>query len=176
MAREALVAGEALIDFIADSHGPLTAVESFSRRAGGAPASVAVGLARLDRTPWFCTALATDAFGDHLATVLDREGVRDRFVRREPDAQTALAIVSHSEDADREFTFYRQGTADRPFDASGVPGEPAGVPEHRRRRHDEHGTEGVLGRGGSREPHTDGCRLRLLSVFGPVPPAPPTAV
>ena len=121
MTREALVAGEALIDFIPDRHGPLTAVESFSRRAGGAPANVAVGLARLDRTPWFCTALATDAFGDHLATVLDREGIPDRFVRREPDARTALAFVSHSEDADREFTFYRQGTADRLFDASGVP-------------------------------------------------------
>ncbi|GAA0542243.1 carbohydrate kinase family protein [Halorubrum ejinorense] len=121
MTRETLVAGEALIDFIPDRHGALAAVESFSRQAGGAPANVAVGLARLGRTPWFCTTLATDAFGDHLASVLDREGIPDRFVSREPDAQTALAFVSHSRDADREFTFYRQGTADRRFDASGVP-------------------------------------------------------
>ncbi|MDB2276632.1 PfkB family carbohydrate kinase, partial [Halorubrum ezzemoulense] len=38
-----------------------------------------------------------------------------------PDARTALAFVSPSADAAREFTFYRQGTADRLFDASGVP-------------------------------------------------------
>lgn len=121
MTREALVAGEMLIDFIPDRHGPLAAVESFSRRAGGAPANVAVGLARLERTPWFCSTLATDAFGDHLATVLDREGIPDRFVNREPDSQTALAFVSHSDDADRDFAFYRQETADRQFDATGVP-------------------------------------------------------
>ncbi|QAU12277.1 carbohydrate kinase [Halorubrum sp. BOL3-1] len=123
MVREVLVAGETLIDFIPDRPGSLATVESFSRQAGGAPANVAVGLARLDRTPWFCTALATDAFGDHLASVLDREGIPDRFVSREPDAQTALAFVSHGADADREFTFYRAETADRRFDASGVPDE-----------------------------------------------------
>jgi len=55
MTREVLVAGETLIDFLPDRSGSLSAVESFSRRAGGAPANVAVGLARLDRTPWFCT-------------------------------------------------------------------------------------------------------------------------
>ena len=121
MTREVLVAGETLIDFIPDRTGSLSAVESFSRRAGGAPANVAVGLARLDRTPWFCTALATDAFGDYLATVLDREGIPDRFVSREADARTALAFVSHGADADREFTFYRAETADRQFDAGGVP-------------------------------------------------------
>jgi len=121
MTREILVAGETLIDFIPAEHGPLAAVESFSRQAGGAPANVAVGLARLDRTPWFCTTLATDPFGDHLATVLDREGIPDRFVSRAPETQTALAFVSHDRDADRGFTFYRQETADRQFDASGVP-------------------------------------------------------
>jgi fructokinase len=120
MTRETLVAGEALIDFIPGERGALATVEAFSRQAGGAPANVAVGLARLNRTPWFCTTLATDAFGEHLATVLDREGIPDRFVNRAPDAQTALAFVSHGRDADREFTFYRQETADRQFDTSGV--------------------------------------------------------
>jgi len=121
MSREVLVAGETLIDFIPDRPGSLAAVESFSRRAGGAPANVAVGLARLDRTPWFCTALAADPFGSHLADVLDDEGIPDRFVTRDPDRQTALAFVSHGADADREFTFYRSDTADRHLDTSVVP-------------------------------------------------------
>lgn len=120
MTREALVAGETLIDFLPDRHGRLADVESFSRRAGGAPANVAVGLARLDRTPWFCTALADDPFGSHLAQVLDREGVPDDFVTEVPDSRTALAFVSHGPDADREFTFYRSDTADRRLDTSVV--------------------------------------------------------
>ncbi|WP_096395737.1 carbohydrate kinase [Halorubrum trapanicum] len=120
MTREVLVAGETLIDFIPDRPGPLADVESFSKRAGGAPANVAVGLARLDRTPWFCTALADDPFGSHLAQVLDREGVPDDFVTEVPDSGTALAFVSHGEDADREFTFYRSETADRRLDTSVV--------------------------------------------------------
>jgi len=120
MTREILVAGETLIDFIPDRPGPLAGVESFSRRAGGAPANVAVGLSRLDRTPWFCTALATDSFGSHLAEVLDREGIPDRFVTREPERRTALAFVSHGADGDREFSFYRSDTADRYLDTSVV--------------------------------------------------------
>ncbi|SFR51335.1 carbohydrate kinase family protein [Halorubrum sodomense] len=120
MTRDVLVAGETLIDFIPDRPGPLADVESFSKRAGGAPANVAVGLARLDRTPWFCTALADDPFGSHLARVLDREGVPDDFVTEVPDSRTALAFVSHGPDADREFTFYRSNTADRHLDTSVV--------------------------------------------------------
>ncbi|MFC7323962.1 carbohydrate kinase [Halorubrum rutilum] len=123
MTRDVLVAGETLIDFIPDSPGSLGDVESFSRRAGGAPANVAVGLARLDRTPWFCTALADDPFGAHLGDVLDREGIPDRFVTAVPDSRTALAFVSHGPDADREFTFYRSDTADRRLDTSVVDDE-----------------------------------------------------
>jgi len=123
MTRDVLVAGETLIDFIPDDPGPLGDVDSFSRRAGGAPANVAVGLARLDRTPWFCTALADDPFGAHLGGVLDREGIPDRFVTTVPDRQTALAFVSHGRDADREFTFYRSDTADRRLDTSVVDDE-----------------------------------------------------
>jgi len=121
MARRVLVAGETLVDFLPDKPGSLAAVDSFSRQAGGAPANVAVGLARLEQTPWFCTTLAGDSFGEYLAGVLNREGIPDRFVSREPTTQTALAFVSHNQDADREFTFYRKGTADRQFDTSIIP-------------------------------------------------------
>ncbi|WP_135826208.1 carbohydrate kinase family protein [Halorussus ruber] len=116
-----LVAGEALVDFLPDSAGPLAEVETFSRRAGGAPANVAVALAHLDAAPWFWTRVGEDPFGDHLAETLREFGVPDRFVERDPAAKTALAFVSHDEEADRSFTFYRDGTADTRVEPGGVP-------------------------------------------------------
>lgn len=106
-----LVAGEMLVDFIPDSTGPLAGVETFHRRAGGAPANVAVGLARLGETPWLCTTLSTDPFGEFLANRLVDEGLPERFVTR-VDNSTALAFVSHGDDADRQFSFHRERTAD----------------------------------------------------------------
>lgn len=107
-----LVAGETLIDFLPESTGPIASVETFHRRPGGAPANVAVGLARLDRPPLFWTRIGEDPFGRFLETTLADAGIPDRFITRDPDAKTALAFVSLGEDADREFSFYRHETAD----------------------------------------------------------------
>jgi fructokinase len=109
---DVLVAGETLIDFLPDRPGSLDRVETFTRRPGGAPANVAVGLAALDAVPWFWTRVGSDPFGDLLVRILDGHGLPDRFVERDPEAKTTLAFVSHDEDADRAFTFYRDGTAD----------------------------------------------------------------
>jgi fructokinase len=62
-----------------------------------------------------------DPFGDFLATTLDGYGVPDRFVERDAEAETALAFVSHDADADRDFTVYRDGTADTRLEPGGVP-------------------------------------------------------
>ena len=109
---EILVAGETLVDFIPDAPGPLASVESFSKRPGGAPANVAVGLARLGATPDFWTRIGTDPFGDFLAAALDDEGIPGAYVERDPDAKTTLAFVSLGEDAEREFSFYRERAGD----------------------------------------------------------------
>ena len=118
-----LVAGEALVDFLPERSGPLAGVESFHRRPGGAPANVAVGLAALDRTPWFWTRVGADPFGDALAETLADAGLPDRFVERDPEAKTTLAFVEHDADADRAFTFYRDGTADTRLQPGRVPGD-----------------------------------------------------
>lgn len=118
--RDILVAGETLIDFLPSETGPLASVETFSRRAGGAPANVAIALSRLDRTPWFLTNVAEDAFGDFLMATLDEHGIPHRFVTRDPDHRTTLAFVAHDSDADRSFSFYRTETADQYVDASVV--------------------------------------------------------
>ncbi len=107
-----LVAGEALIDFIPDTEGPLSGVETFHRRAGGAPSNVAVGLARLDAPPIFWTRVGDDAFGEFLQGRFASAGVNDEYVCVDPDAKTALVFVSLDPDAERSFSFHRDGTAD----------------------------------------------------------------
>ncbi|AUV81547.1 carbohydrate kinase [Salinigranum rubrum] len=112
MTRSVLVAGETLIDFIPEQTGPLAAVESFSRRAGGAPANVAVGLAHLDAQPLFWTRVGDDAFGDYLRETLADAGLDDRYIEVDPAAKTGLAFVSLGEEAEREFSFHRHESAD----------------------------------------------------------------
>jgi len=115
-----LVAGETLVDFVPGSTGPLADVESFDRRPGGAPANVAVALARLHDPPLFWTRVGADPFGDFLAERLDSEGIPARFVERDPGAHTTLAFVSRGESEPR-FTFYREGTADTRLEPGTVP-------------------------------------------------------
>ncbi len=119
MTPDTLVVGECLVDFIPSEPGPLADVEQFHRRAGGAPANVAVGLERLDETPWLCTTLSTDPFGEFLAETLAGEGVPERFVTQ-IDRPTALAFVSHGPDVGHGFTFYRENTADTHLDTAAV--------------------------------------------------------
>jgi fructokinase len=117
---EILVAGETLVDFLPDRSGPLRDVEGFTRRAGGAPANVAIALARLGERPWFLSNLSTDAFGEFLMETLATEGVPERLLTRDKDHRTTLAFVAHDESADRSFTFYRTETADQHIDPSVV--------------------------------------------------------
>ncbi|WP_318569798.1 carbohydrate kinase [Salinigranum marinum] len=112
MTRTVLVAGETLIDFIPQQTGPLAAVETFSRRAGGAPANVAVGLAHLDTLPEFWTRVGDGAFGDYLTGVLADAGLADTYVEVDEEAKTGLAFVSLGEEAEREFSFHRHESAD----------------------------------------------------------------
>jgi len=120
----ALVAGEALVDMLPGSSGPLAAVERFDRRFGGAPANVAVGLARLGDPPLFWTRVGSDPFGDFLADRLAAAGVATDLVERDPAARTGLAFVSLADDGERSFTFYRDGSADTRLDPDRVPDLP----------------------------------------------------
>lgn len=112
MTDRALVAGETLVDMLPDAPAPLAEVERFDRRFGGGPANVVVGLARLADPPLFWTRVGADPFGDFLAGRLADEGVPTDLVERDDEAQTGLAFVSLDESGEREFTFYRDGSAD----------------------------------------------------------------
>ena len=99
--------GEMLIDFT-----PYEEEGVFKRNAGGAPANVAVCVARLGGESAVVTKLGKDMFGDYLVNVLQKEKVDDTFVYRTDSANTALAFASLREDGERSFSFYRNPSAD----------------------------------------------------------------
>jgi fructokinase len=109
--------GEALIDFLADPPAPGDATRRFAQHAGGAPANVAVGVARLGGDARFIGMLGRDMFGDFLLAQFIRHGVDVAAVRRTGAAPTALAFVSLDGDGERSFSFYRPPAADLLFRA-----------------------------------------------------------
>lgn len=119
-----LVAGELIVDFHPATTGSLADVESFSKRPGGAPANVAVGLARLDTPARLWTRVGDDAFGDFLVDAVVDAGIDPEHVTRDPEASTGLAFVSLGADADREFQLYLDGTASSRLEPGAV--DPAG--------------------------------------------------
>ena len=113
MARDAVCIGEALIDFVPTEPGvSLADALSFRKAAGGAPANVAVGLARLGVSTSFIGVVGDDPFGEHLVKTLAAAGVGVEAVQRTSDAPTSLAFVSPLPDGGGDFVFYRQPGAD----------------------------------------------------------------
>ena len=105
--------GEALIDFIPNEKGvSLKDVENFLRVAGGAPLNVAATVAKLGGKSQILTKLGIDSFGDHIIEEVKPLGVDTSKVLRTKDANTALAFVSLKEDGERDFSFYRNPSAD----------------------------------------------------------------
>ena len=121
--KRVVTLGEALVDLVADEPrgAALQATRTFQRAAGGAPANVAVGVARLGTPAGFIGAVGSDPFGRFLKRTLQAEGVDTSQVAETAAGQTALAFVSHSAGGERGFLFYRQNAADlqlRPEDVN----------------------------------------------------------
>jgi fructokinase len=115
--------GEALIDFIPDTRGiELKHVAGFTKEAGGAPANVACAAAKLGASSSFIGKLGLDAFGDFLIETLEQAGVDTSRVFRTKEANTALAFVSLKADGDRDFSFYRNPSADMLLSADEIDG------------------------------------------------------
>ena len=115
MAQDILCFGEALIDFHAEGSGEGGFPRAFVPFAGGAPANVAVAVARLGGRARFAGMLSTDPFGDFLLDSLRRAGVGVQDVARTDEANTALAFVSLDARGERSFNFYRPPSADLLF-------------------------------------------------------------
>ncbi|KAK6146306.1 hypothetical protein DH2020_020175 [Rehmannia glutinosa] len=105
--------GEMLIDFVPTVSGvSLAEAPGFLKAPGGAPANVAIAVARLGGKAAFVGKLGDDEFGHMLAGILKQnKGARTAlaFVTL---AIHALAFVTLRADGEREFMFYRNPSAD----------------------------------------------------------------
>lgn len=79
---------------------------SFSKRAGGAPANVAVTASRLGADVEMVATVGEDEFGDFLVERLTEEDVDTTGVRR-VKYKTSMAFASLDKDAKPHFSFYR---------------------------------------------------------------------
>ncbi|CAO2825328.1 unnamed protein product [Amaranthus hypochondriacus] len=105
--------GEMLIDFVPTTSGiSLAEAPAFKKAPGGAPANVAVGIARLGGSSAFIGKVGEDEFGYMLADILKENNVNNEGMRFDPGARTALAFVTLRKDGEREFMFYRNPSAD----------------------------------------------------------------
>lgn len=118
---EVLSYGEAIVDFLPDSAGKkVRDVEWFRKESGGAPANVAIGLARLGRKVGLMCKVGDDEFGHFLIAHLEKEGVETSGVALTSEAKTGVAFISLDEHGDRSFMFFRAPSADMTFRARDV--------------------------------------------------------
>ncbi|KAJ8774717.1 hypothetical protein K2173_017163 [Erythroxylum novogranatense] len=105
--------GEMLIDFVPTVSGvSLAEAPGFLKAPGGAPANVAIAVARLGGRAAFVGKLGDDEFGHMLAGILRENGVIGDGINFDRGARTALAFVTLRADGEREFMFYRNPSAD----------------------------------------------------------------
>ena len=108
--------GEALIDFVATTADVTVGeAEGFVKAPGGAPANVAVGVARLGGNVAFLGKVGEDPFGRFLDRTFSEAGVDTGGIRFSPESRTSLAFVSRQKDGERSFCFFRNPGADMTY-------------------------------------------------------------
>ncbi|MGI8642567.1 MAG: PfkB family carbohydrate kinase, partial [Thermomicrobiales bacterium] len=116
-----LAIGETLIDLIVEDGAPgLESAARFIARDGGAPANVAVALARLGIASAFGGVVGDDPFGGRLRAMLNDEGVDTTGLLATSEAPTSLAFAWKDERGDGHFQLLR--LADRLLTADDVDG------------------------------------------------------
>lgn len=116
--------GELLIDFVSLESGvSLEQAPAFQKAPGGAPANVAVGLARLGHQVGFVGKVGDESFGRFLAGVLEENGVDVSGLSFDAETRTMLAFVSLTREGERDFMFYRHPSADMRLTAEDIPEE-----------------------------------------------------
>ena len=99
--------GEAIVDLISDRQTPdLQSAQLFKKMPGGAPANVAVGVARLGGHSGFLGKLGSDSMGEFLLKTLEAEGVDTLGCIQDGHSRTMLAMVSLGSGGERCFEFY----------------------------------------------------------------------
>lgn len=101
-----VILGEALIDVFADKGVPLRSATTLHPSPGGAPANVAVALARLGADVGFIGKVGVDDYGAFLIDLLAGEGVDTTHFVADPGGPTMLAIVAVPSPTEQQFIIY----------------------------------------------------------------------
>jgi fructokinase len=110
---KALCIGELLIDFVSTTPDvTLAEAPGFVKAPGGAPANVAVGLAKLGVDAGFIGKVGADPFGNFLTETLQRNNVDTAYLIAGETSRTTLAFVATRSDGMKDITFYRHPGAD----------------------------------------------------------------
>lgn len=102
-----LSVGEMVIDFLPGDREGI-----YIRKAGGAPANVAIALSRHGCEVGFCGMMGNDDFGRFLLKTLTDNGVTPLVTELTDIATTTMAFVTLDSAGDRSFTFARKPGAD----------------------------------------------------------------
>ncbi|MBD3586278.1 carbohydrate kinase [Salinimonas sp. HHU 13199] len=106
-----LCLGEVLVDMLGqDVEQNGESSRMFRPYAGGAPANVAVAVAKLGGSSALISKVGNDSFGKMLVTTLKSYEVDDRFIATS-EGKTALAFVDLDEQGERTFDFYVENAA-----------------------------------------------------------------
>jgi fructokinase len=114
------VLGDAVVDLLPEGEGRLL------QCPGGAPANVAVGIARLGGQSAFIGRVGDDPFGRFMAKTLADERVDVKFLRLDPAHRTSTVVVDLDDQGERSFTFMVRPSADLFLETADLPTFSAG--------------------------------------------------
>ncbi|MBT2050515.1 aminoimidazole riboside kinase [Enterobacter asburiae] len=114
------VLGDAVVDLLPDGEGRLL------QCPGGAPANVAVGIARLGGQSAFIGRVGDDPFGRFMAKTLADEKVDVKSMRLDPAHRTSTVVVDLDDHGERSFTFMVRPSADLFLESADLPTFSAG--------------------------------------------------
>ncbi|ELW9440896.1 aminoimidazole riboside kinase [Pluralibacter gergoviae] len=106
MSAKVWVLGDAVVDLLPAEGGLLQPCP------GGAPANVAVGIARLGGESAFIGRVGGDPFGQMLMQTLAAEGVDVRYMICDEQRRTSTVLVALGDEGERTFTFMVRPGAD----------------------------------------------------------------
>ena len=119
MSQKIWVLGDAVVDLIPDGEN------HYLRCAGGAPANVAVGVARLGGDSAFIGRVGKDPLGEFMQQTLQAERVDTSYMILDPQQRTSTVVVGLNE-GERSFTFMVNPSADQFLQVADLPNFQAG--------------------------------------------------
>lgn len=115
MSAKVWVLGDAVVDLLPESDRRLLPCP------GGAPANVAVGIARLGGTSGFIGRVGDDPFGALMQRTLLTEGVDITYLKQDEWHRTSTVLVDLNDQGERSFTFMVRPSADLFLETTDLP-------------------------------------------------------